>query len=102
MHGKDLNGTLMVDSTSEYPYGSLLRLRNEQFIGNENQARFCAQTSSSIPSTYGSPNPDATQSQTDAFLEGSPVRAYINGTQGLPADCQEVKLVIEWVDDGGS
>ncbi|KAK6596589.1 hypothetical protein H4I96_09241 [Botrytis cinerea] len=102
MHGKDLNGTLMVDSTSEYPYGSLLRLRNEQFIGNENQARFCAQTSSSIPSTYGSPNPDAIQSQTDAFLEGSPVRAYINGTQGLPADCQEVKLVIEWVDDGGS
>ncbi|KAK8902853.1 hypothetical protein QC760_008355 [Botrytis cinerea] len=102
MHGKDLNGTLMVDSTSEYPYGSLLRLRNEQFIGNENQARFCAQTSSSIPSTYGSPNPDAIQSQSDAFLEGSPVRAYINGTQGLPADCQEVKLVIEWVDDGGS
>ncbi|KAM0129517.1 hypothetical protein ACHAP3_007784 [Botrytis cinerea] len=102
MHGKDLNGTLMVDSTSEYPYGSLLRLRNEQFIGNENQARFCAQTSSSIPSTYGSPNPDAIQSQTDAFLEGSPVRAFINGTQGLPEDCQEVKLVIEWVDDGGS
>ncbi|TEY43434.1 hypothetical protein BOTCAL_0372g00100 [Botryotinia calthae] len=101
MHGKDLNGTLVVDSTSEYPYGSLLKLRNEEFIGNDNQARFCAQTSSPIPSTYGSPNSAATQSQTDAFLEGSPVRVYINGTQGLPADCQEVKLVIEWVDDGG-
>ncbi|TGO46204.1 hypothetical protein BCON_0338g00040 [Botryotinia convoluta] len=81
MRGKDLNGTLVVDSTN-------------------NQARFCAQTSSSIPSTYGSANPDAAKSQTDAFLEGSPVRAYINGTQRLPADCQEVKLVIEWVDGG--
>ncbi|KAF5868727.1 putative ibr domain-containing protein [Botrytis fragariae] len=100
MQGKDLNGTLVVDSTSEYPYGSLLKLRNGEFIGNDNQARFCAQTSSSIPSTYGSANPDATQSQPDAFLEGSPVRAYINGTQGLPANCQEVKLVIEWVDGG--
>ncbi|TGO56147.1 hypothetical protein BOTNAR_0229g00130 [Botryotinia narcissicola] len=98
--GKDLNGTLLVDSTSEYPYGSLLKLRNGEFIGNDNQARFCAQTASPIPSTYGSVNPDTTQSQTDAFLEGSPVRAYINGTQGLPADCQEVKLVIEWVDGG--
>ncbi|KAF7945124.1 hypothetical protein EAE96_009903 [Botrytis aclada] len=100
MSGKDLNGSLVVDSTSEYPYGSLLKLRNGEFIGNDNQARFCAQISSSIPSTYGSVNPDATQSQTDAFLEGNPVRAYINGTQGLLADCQEVKLVIEWVDGG--
>ncbi|TGO36072.1 hypothetical protein BHYA_0136g00150 [Botrytis hyacinthi] len=100
MQGKDLNGTLVVDSTSEYPYGSLLKLRNGDFIGNDNQARFCAQTASSIPSTYGSVSPDATQSQTDAFLEGCPVRAYINGMQGLPADCQEVKLVIEWVDGG--
>ncbi|TGO22887.1 hypothetical protein BPAE_0151g00150 [Botrytis paeoniae] len=100
MQGKDLNGTLVVDSTSEYPYGSLLKLRNGEFIGNDNQARFCAQTSFPIPSTYGSVNPDATQIQTDAFLEGIPVRAYINGTRRLPADCQEVKLVIEWVDGG--
>ncbi|KAF7914598.1 uncharacterized protein EAF01_001004 [Botrytis porri] len=100
MRGKDLNGSLVVDSTSEYPYGNLLKLRNGEFIGNDNQARFCAQISSPIPPTYGSPNPYATQSQTDAFLEGSPVRAYINGTQGLPTDCQEVKLVIEWVDGG--
>ncbi|KAA8564752.1 hypothetical protein MFRU_013g02510 [Monilinia fructicola] len=89
---KDLNGSLVVDTTSEYPYGSLLKLVNRDFIGNDNQARFCTQTT---PSTFSG------EIQTDTFIEGSPVRAYINGTQTLPTDCKEVKLVIEWIDNDG-
>ncbi|KAF7857970.1 hypothetical protein EAF04_009327 [Stromatinia cepivora] len=95
MATKDLNGTLVVDTTSEYPYGSLLRLVNGEFLGNGNQARFCTQTQTAYTSSSNS------DTQIDAFKEGVPLRAYINGTQNLPIDCKEVKLVVEWVDNEG-
>ncbi|EDN99074.1 predicted protein [Sclerotinia sclerotiorum 1980 UF-70] len=112
MGSKDLNGTLVVDTTSEYPYGSLLRLVNGEFLGNDNQARFCAQcqSQSQTKNTYtytsssdsegqtGSQAGSQSQTQGDAFEEGSAVRVYINGTQNLPVGCVEVRLVVEWVD----
>ncbi|QSZ33350.1 hypothetical protein DSL72_002938 [Monilinia vaccinii-corymbosi] len=104
----DLNGSVhvAVDTTSEYPYGSLLQVRlvHGDLVGNgmfDEHARFYTQTT---PSTSGAQTQTQTQTQTDAdaeadaFLEGSLVRANINGTQALPDGWKEVKLVIEWVD----
>jgi hypothetical protein len=118
-----VNGTASLDTMTEWPYGTLLWLGGRGLLGVVSlfflyffylsglwqlncrdeltsffltieesplnlspyggQARFCAQT---------------TGRQNDDFIPNSPVHVYVNANRRLPSRCEEVKLVVEWVN----